>query len=213
MKKKLLVTCLTCVTLSAGPVLAATMYIDASLGYNKVSDADHFVTDGYNSAKGHLEYKSSFYTSGALGVDFGQFRVEGEIGYAASDFEETNRTLKKQGAFDGQLTSASVMFNGYFDAENNSRFTPYVGLGFGFTSLDFTYTDNYWDEDAMKEDDLVMAHQVMIGLEAEINPSTSVTAEYRYFGASDPSFTNDFGETLDTEYKSNMIIGSVKFAL
>ena len=213
MKKKLLVTCLTCVTLSAGPALAATMYIDASLGYNKVSDADHFVTNGSGAVKGHLEYDMSFFTSGALGIDFGKFRVEGEIGYAASDFVETSPYLVRMGAFDGQMTSSSVMLNGYFDSETNSRFTPYVGLGFGFTSLDFTYTDYYSGGNAVKSDDLVMAHQVMVGLEVAVNPSMSVSAEYRYFGATDPSFTNDFGETLDTEYKSNMIVGSVKFAL
>lgn len=211
MKKRLLITCLTCMTVSAAPALAANMYMEASLGYNKVSDADHFVTDGVYSAKGHLEYDATLFTSGAVGVDFGQFRVEGEIGYTASDFDETNRSLRMAGAYDGQITAASVMCNGYFDAENNSRFTPYVGLGFGFAAIDFTYTDNYWNEDVMKDDDLVMALQVMVGMEMEINSKLAVAAEYRYFGTDDPSFTNDYNETLETEYKSNMILGSLIF--
>lgn len=209
MKKRLLVTCLSVMTLSAVPAMAAQGYLDLSLGYNKVSDADHVVSDGYGAVKGHLEYDMAMYTSAALGVDFGQFRVEGEIGYAASDFEETNRTLRRAGAYDGEVTSSSVMLNGYFDAENNSRFTPYVGLGFGFASVDFTYVNNRLDENAVKDDDLVLAHQVMVGLEFELNSSVAICAEYRYFGAQDPEFKNEFSETLSTEYKSNMILASL----
>jgi len=167
------------------------------------------VTNGYDAVKGHLEYEMGLYTSAAIGVDFGQFRAEGEIGYAASDYEETNSMLRRYGAYDGEVTSSSVMLNGYFDAENNSRFTPYVGLGFGFASIDFTYVNNRLNENSMKDDDLVLAHQVMVGLEFEINPSVSICAEYRYFGAEDPEFENEFNETMSTEYKTNMILASL----
>lgn len=42
-----------------------------------------------------------------------------------------------------ELSIQSYMLNGYFDFHNTSKFTPYIGIGFGQAKVEYDYTDNW----------------------------------------------------------------------
>ena len=42
-----------------------------------------------------------------------------------------------------ELSVKSYMLNGYFDFHNTSKFTPYVGIGFGQAKVEYDYTENW----------------------------------------------------------------------
>ncbi len=42
-----------------------------------------------------------------------------------------------------ELSVKSYMLNGYFDFHNASKFTPYIGIGFGQAKVEYDYTQNW----------------------------------------------------------------------
>ena len=155
------------------------MYFSGNVGLSILSDADN------DQAGTVLEssYDLGFNVGGAVGYDFGNVRAEGELAYHRNDVDEVQGT----GIFafppvpgDGSASAISFMVNGYYDFHiDNSAWVPYLGVGIGFANVD-------WDVSAsgtQRVDDsaTVFAYQFMTGLGFNINPTTTLTAGYRYF--------------------------------
>ena len=96
----------------------------ASLGGGVAVDAG-FGYDFGNSIRGELTYVLGSYAMGT-GPFSGNVRVAGQ-NFAS------NGTLSGT----GNVTTNSVMVSGYYDFKSKSRFTPYVGVGIGYTSVSF----------------------------------------------------------------------------
>jgi len=74
----------------------------------------------------------------ALGLVFGarvapNLRAEVELSYSNSDVDKTSTVLNVIAA-DGDLSSTSLLINGWYDFQTNSSWRPYVGGGIGYTS-------------------------------------------------------------------------------
>ena len=90
----------------------------------------------------------------SLGYRMGSFRVEGEYFYRGTTYdstdpntviidEETTRKLREEidvieGAVDDVL-SHNFFANLYYDYRSDSKFTPYVGVGVGFSRVSLDY--------------------------------------------------------------------------
>ncbi len=131
--------------------------------------------------------------TGAVGSDLGAYRVEGEIGYRMFDLDEFTDAGGST-PVDGDVSALTFMANGYYDFEmGGSPLTPYVGLGLGLIYSDIEIVIPGFG--TFSDDEIDGAYQVMLGVGYDINPTTVLTAGYRFFGTmeSDAIMIHDFG--------------------
>jgi opacity protein-like surface antigen len=96
-------------------------------------------TDSAIGFNGFVGYK----TGGAL-------RGEAEVFYSSSNIKGATATLSGLGinagsastAATGSISNLAVMVNGYYDFNNDSKFTPFVGVGVGYGSTNASGSGN-----------------------------------------------------------------------
>ena len=147
---------------------------------------------------------------GAIGYDFGMFRLEGEIGYRKNDFEQLTgggRTL----GFEGDQSVLSFMGNGYFDIETNSAFTPYFLLGLGYANVDVSDVKTTDDTTADNFDDSVFAYQFGVGVGYAVTDSVILDLNYRYFATSDLEYDALHGK-IEGDCSTHNILFGIRYA-
>ncbi|HOX16422.1 MAG TPA: outer membrane beta-barrel protein [Smithellaceae bacterium] len=187
---------LPAVSFSAAP----RPYISGQLGVAFLSDSD-FTEPGYYTET--LDFDPGFATTFAGGVNFGMFRVEGEIGYQTNEIDRVRGGGYSYNA-NADLYCLSFLANGYIDFVNKSPFTPYISAGIGIANVgvksDYYYdhhNDRYYYYD---DDDTVFAYQVGAGVAYSINKNMILDLKYRFFATEDP---NLYGSKA--EFKSHNI--------
>lgn len=219
MKKTMLLTagCALAV-LCAMPALAAEItgpYVSGHLGLAmpRTATATAATAPGVSL---DFDYDTGLALDLALGYRFGAARLEGEIAYQKSDFNDVTVTVAGVGSaslkdagvpFSGDTTATSFLLNGYYDFQNSSAFTPYLTAGLGLARVKASFSLPSVPASG-SDSDTVFAYQIGAGCEYAINQTVSIDARYRYFATSDPSFG-----TLDAEFSShNLMLGArVKF--
>lgn len=170
-------------------------------------------------------YPDSDVTAGAVGGDLRTdtgYMVGASLGYmpsvdmlSAMRFElEYTRRSNDNNRVDGlnsigQTESDSYMLNAYLDLDNETIFTPYLGLGVGFSSVSTASGTN------TTIDDTAFAYQLMAGImwEPETMPMTQWGFGYRYLGTNNLEMTAPTTPPLPVtlDYSSHAVEGNVKF--
>lgn len=179
---------------------AEGMYVGAKVGLSILSDSNINGNYGYSS---EYSYDNGFGLDVAIGYKFPMFRVEGEAGYYANDlngYSDRNRS----GEANGDVKHLIGMANAYFDFDNASFITPYVGGGVGVAKVDLSDNSFNWDDS-----DTVYAYQFMAGASFSLTPQLSIVAEYRYFGTQDPEFNHDDG-SFKAEIESHNLLAGLR---
>lgn len=187
---------LPAVSFSAAP----RPYISGQLGVAFLSDSD-FTEPGYYTET--LDFDPGFATTFAGGVNFGMFRVEGEIGYQTNEIDRVRGGGYSYNA-NADLYCLSFLANGYIDFVNKSPFTPYISAGIGIANVGVK-SDYYYDHHNdlyyyYEDDDTVFAYQVGAGVAYSINKNMILDLKYRFFATEDP---NLYG--YKAEFKSHNI--------
>ncbi len=147
---------------------------------------------------------------------FGRFRAEVEYLYRNHSGENRENLAQILGGKDQELVAAeqgldslsshSVFANLYYDFISDSKFTPYIGAGIGFSKIDYVYDaifqrnldpDNFGSNtphaaagtttDANEElSDEVFGYQFMVGSDYAIDENWSVGLKLRYQNFDDP---------------------------
>ncbi|MDH3347533.1 MAG: outer membrane beta-barrel protein [Desulfobulbaceae bacterium] len=203
MKKKIFIAMTCAIVMFASTALAGNLYVKADLGFNMLEDSDVTLTNRRTSISGTYEYDAGLFTSAAVGYDYGQFRVDGELGFSSNDVDRVGVRGQNIAVGDSSLHQLCFMANVYFDMENTSNLTPYAGLGLGFSSLIYEEGSDDWD-------DTGFAYQFSLGLAIEISKMVDLDLAYRYFGASAPTFEDSIGQALEVDYASHILMGGVK---
>jgi len=151
------------------------------------------------------EFDTGVVIEGAVGYDFGMFRVEGEIGYRKNDIDKFS-ALGISLSADGDIDALSFMANGYLDFENQTAFTPYIGAGIGYAEVSANDL-SVAGIDIGSEDDSVFAYQFGVGVGYSATESLIVEIAYKYFATSDPDF-----EDTEAEYDSHNISIGIRYA-
>ncbi|HEY1096921.1 MAG TPA: outer membrane beta-barrel protein [Alphaproteobacteria bacterium] len=123
------------------------------------------------------------------GVAFG-----GKTEWARAELEASYRNSDLDNVGGGDVDSTAIMANAYWDFENNTGITPYVGAGIGTAYVDF---DSVGGDDSWE-----FAYQGMAGANINVAPQWAVGAEYRYFATT---------EVGDTDYDNHAVIGTVRY--
>jgi opacity protein-like surface antigen len=203
----------TCLLLFLPPAVATAaegLYMSGHLGASWLSDADF---DGSNPAirlRSEVEFDPGVHLGAAIGYDFGRFRFEGEFGYRSNEFKEM-KDIELNGLplgnldADGDLDAFLFMVNGFYDFDTGTKFTPYLGGGIGFASLEINDISIAGIING-DEDDSVFAYQLAGGVGYEITEQIVVDLSYRFVATADP----DFG-TIESEYHSHTLMAGIRF--
>ncbi|ANT65722.1 Adhesin/invasin protein PagN [Prosthecochloris sp. CIB 2401] len=195
--KKTAMAALAAAMLTFGPSAfeaeAADPYARIGIGPGFLSDSEHGPD---------IEFKTGVVVNGAIGLDGGPYRVEGEIGY-----QENKVDRWAELAIDGdEVSILSFMGNGYLDLEMpGSLVTPYLMGGIGLANVDFDAPAAVGATDS----DTVFAWQLGLGVGFRPLPRVTVDIGYRYFTTTDV----DAGPVRDIEIASHDILAGVRIAL
>jgi OOP family OmpA-OmpF porin len=173
---------------------AAAPYISGNMGVTILNDS----TGSDSTDSVDLEYIPRFGITGAVGYDSLKGRVEVEIGYRTNGIDNF-RMNGINVPISGDVTSKSVMVNGYYDFRNQTKWSTFFGAGAGVAQVNF-------DADALlgDEDDTAFAYQFIAGIGYALSLHTSVDLSYRYFATADLSLNG-----YDVDYGShNIMIGA-----
>ena len=182
-------------------------YLALHGGVSFVDDAD--VTDSAGTFDGTQEFDNGYGLGAAIGYRprytnslADNLRFELELGVMDSEID--NFTLNSGGtqAIDGDVQAVRLIANGFIDFNLTEQLRPYIGGGLGAARIDVE-----------NDEDTVFAYQGMAGI--FYTPTSFPVAEfglgYRYFGTSDPTFTDPAtGTRLDMEYNAHSLEAGVR---
>ena len=115
---------------------------------------------------------------GQVGYGFGNIRLEGEVSWRQNDLSKFSDSFGDH-SVDGNVSALAIMGNVYYDFINDSKWTPYVGVGIGGVSVG----QNNIKADGVNitnSSDFVLGYQGIAGVSYAIDPQLSLRADYRY---------------------------------
>jgi opacity protein-like surface antigen len=178
--------------LSAAPASAADHYVSGSVGLSWMSDIS--IAEDEADSFDKINVESGLTLLGAIGCDYGDYRLEAEIGYQQNDIDEVNIIDEPEFAVtagvpsEGNVSVLSLMANGYYDIDLGGV-DLYATAGVGVAQVSF---DDFRYGDAIEEDEgsldlseTTLAWQVGAGLAVPIASNVAIDARYRYFATTD----------------------------
>jgi opacity protein-like surface antigen len=175
-------------------VTFATPYFSGNLGAVWVDDSDAKNDIG---AEAEFSFDAGFGLTVAFGSAYDNgARAEVELGYRNNDLDEFSEPGFSE-SIDGDVSTLSLMVNGFYDFIPNGTVSPFVGGGIGIANVEGDI------EGFGSEDDTVLAYQVAAGVSFAVSHHTKIDMQYRFFGTDDPDF-----DTFEAEYTThNLMIG------
>lgn len=155
-----------------------------------------------------LEMDYGLVTGASIGYTFlypensADLRIEAEAIYRRNDGGETKSVLRavtnRPDSDDltgtsffnlqGHVEVRSIMFNGFVDFHTPSRFTPYLGLGAGYSQLIASDPAFFVDDEIY-----ALSWQAIAGIGYNLSPGTMVFLESRYFRLASDRWSDLFG--------------------
>lgn len=122
------------------------------------------------------EFEPAYGIRGQVGYDFGEFRLEGDLGYRTMGVEEVESGTNGS----GDMSITTAMANLIYDFDDGKPFMPYVGAGFGiaFFGGDTTYTNQAGITETEEFDAIAPAIQAMLGARYEVDKDVMLKAGY-----------------------------------
>lgn len=173
--------CAVLLMIGASPVSSAESYWGTSLAVPGTDD--HTDDRGTNTT-----FNRAFRVDLAIGFDDVNpitDRIEFEFAYRKADVNEISRGLITE-RVDGDVSYFAAFNNWYHDMDYLSfrygnRWTPYVGAGYGYASVQANgIAADSSRFNTVDDSDEVYIYQGMTGLEYAYSPYTVVTLGYRY---------------------------------
>jgi opacity protein-like surface antigen len=164
------------------------LYVSGNIGLSRQPDFN-----GANTFFGapiglNARFDEGYKARGAVGYDFGVFRLEGEISYRYNDGDGLGSiTTAPPAPVVSEISSISYLANVYYDYHSgNSPWIPYLGVGMGVSTVDFSFSIPSVIGGAIVNDkDTVLAFQIMVGVGYEVTQHLAVNVDYNYLGTSD----------------------------
>jgi opacity protein-like surface antigen len=147
--------------------------------------------------------------SGALGLDFGILRLEGEVFYNEYNLD----TIKLAGIdsdADGAFKTLAGMGNVFVDLPL-AVVTPFVGAGIGYADVDAADFE-FAGAPLVDDSDSGLAWQLRAGIAFSIFPMTDMTVGYRYFVTDDLKMSNSLGDVDVDKLKSHIFELGLRFS-
>ena len=186
MKKFLLMTGVAAFAFASNAnALEVSPYVSAKLSYDWAKN-DVITTEKYNGFKETEKsklHKNLWGGHYAAGVKANAIRAEIEWNHW-NDAKRTYFDDEDGGKERIRLQNHVLMFNGYYDFNTCTRWTPYVGAGVGVAMLKLT--GNYMDADGhdkVSDKSYNVAWQIGAGVAYDLTKNIALDAGYRYINA------------------------------
>ena len=109
---------------------------------------------------------------------------------------------------DGRVNATSLMKNFIIDFTNDSRFTPYAGVGIGLSFVDVEQGQAPSFGFEQEDDRTLFSYQAIGGVATQLSSSTDFIVEYRFLGTSEGEF-EVLGQELS--YNTSSLFLGLKF--
>ena len=142
-----------------------------------------------------IEFDVGYDLGLAAGYDFGNFRLEGELGARTNQIDTYNNIE----ASEGEFYTITMLANSCYDIKISAPLSPFfcAGLGFARVSVDDLTVNNVSIAD---ETDTVFAFQLGTGVSFAFWKNADMDVGYRYFLADDVEWSN-----ASVEYEGHSI--------
>jgi outer membrane protein OmpA-like peptidoglycan-associated protein len=195
-------------------------YISLAGGANWIEDGniDEFST-GVLTTPNEYSYDTGYIVSGAVGYDFGRWRIEFENTFRHNDVSGfIESSTDPETAPGAEVWELSQMVNALYDIEVSGRFSASVGAGIGGNLVVFTPdTNGNFDGSAagLETDDYVLAGQLIAQLAYDLTERWKVYLDYRYTIMEDPELDDptDFAELWEMEKTEHSVLVGFRFDL
>ena len=179
-------------------------YLSIGGGMTFPSDIEGDFIDNGAQVDAKFSTDNPFIYSFALGKEFNDWRLEFSYSGATFASDSVTATVGGVGATaaitpDFETKVKSYMIYGYKDIPNESKFTPYIGLGLGTSSLGIeakTYSIAGNNVSLAAASESVFTYGIKGGIGYEIAENTSLYSEATYVNYA--SFTSDADENYDS---------------
>ena len=181
-------------------------YIGAFFGGNELLTAKNSDSAG-NSG---LVFKPSMLGSAVAGWDFepgnvvGEGRIELEYAHRSNPLDKVKFSEWNAPA-GGHVTADSLLINFIGIARDNSRWSPYLGVGVGAARIN---VDNLTvsGQPMGNGTDVVFAYQALTGMDVAVSDHLSLDLGYRFFGTTGATFTESAGLKSKMEYLNHSVV-------
>ena len=137
----------------------------------------------------------------ALSFAFGRrhsrvLRSEIEVAFRSNDINQTLSVFNPDMSFstseeeDGSVNATSIMKNFIRDFQNDTLFTPYVGVGIGLSYIDVEFGEatSIDGEATFQDGEGAFSYQAIGGVATKLNSFSDFVIEYRFLGTSEIDF-------------------------
>lgn len=155
-----------------------------------------------------LELDSGSVFGGAVGLDYGQGRLELEGFYRKTDVDRF-KLLGVDYDGGGEVESFAMMANAIYTMDNPTSFHPFFLFGVGGATIDLSNI-TAGNVKVVDADDFQFAYQGGAGVEMLLGESFRVGVEYRYFQIINEEFKDGAGNTFDYGYRAHNAMVSAR---
>ncbi len=194
-------------------------YVSACAGVSWMPEMHVNNTNSSYDYMDHYSMKPNTALSGAIGYDYGSFRVEGELGYFRNNFKSVVFTGTDENgapfsdlsyACKGNVSVVTLMAHGYYDLNLGGNITIYTTAGVGGAQVSFnnvaTTSENYGNN----INTFALACQIGAGVTTSITEKITLDIRYRYFTTSDMTVNWDY---KGKDYNNNTSFGGQSILL
>lgn len=193
-------------------------YISLAGGANWIEDGNIDEFTPALDTTNEFSWDTGYIVAGAVGYDFGRWRVEFETAYRHNDadgfLESGTDPELSPGA---EVWELSQMVNALYDFEISGRFSGSVGAGIGGNLVVFTPdTAGNFDGSAagLEADDYVLAGQLIAQAAYALTERWKVYLDYRYMVMEDPELPDPTGfELWEMEKTEHSVLVGFRFDL
>jgi opacity protein-like surface antigen len=166
------------------PAIAADRYVSANIGLSWMNNIDVEDLDYTSASNENFVMDSGISLLGAVGCDYGSYRLEAELGYQTNDVNRLTYGSNSAVDFEGSVSVVSLLANGYVDLAS-SGVEPYVTAGVGVAQVSFNEVRPVAFGPAVDTNETTLAYQFGAGVAFPMGGNVMLDARYRYFATGD----------------------------
>lgn len=190
MKNNLLLTAAMVLVATSASAMDFHQYASARLSFAQTSYDFKWGTPGGANKSGKKELKDNSVWGGsvAYGVKAKSLRAELELNL--KDEAKDKYFDSGDGVVKGGLENRFVMFNAYYDFDTGTKFTPYVGAGFGWAELKAKMSAT---RETYSKSKTNFVWQVGAGISYALTDNVRVDLGYRYLDEGHLTYRDNVG--------------------
>jgi opacity protein-like surface antigen len=155
-------------------------------------------------------FKPAVMEGGVIGWDFepgnpvGEGRIELEYSHRSNPLDQA-KFAEGSVTGGGSITADSLLLNIYGVVHDNSRWSPYIGVGAGAARIEasgLTVTG----QTLVSGTSTVFAYQAGAGIDIALTDHLNLDLGYRFFSGVKPAFTEANGHSFKMEYLNHSAV-------